>query len=910
MNLRSLLIILFVSVFCCHHAFPTTRNILLSDCSGIEQNKSFSVTGKVTDAATNLPVSGVMIILKSAAGRILRYGVSNSYGDYALDFATFPENGSLSFHMLGYVQQIYKVSMHGNTDIPASGTGSKEGKNKDVDGLLASCSNNLQVKLVIDAIRLKEVYVKPASITMSEDTLRYNVQSFAQVQDKNIGEVLKRMPGIQVMENGEIRYNGEPISNFYINGKDMLGGRYGLATKNISPGDVAKVEVLENHQPIKALRNRVYSDKSALNIKLKDSAKAKWRSSLNLDVGYADSSLVRKYSPAYNLGLFSMNIGGRSNWIISAKTNNIGLPLSDELSSYGSYVNLGEKNLTLSNYFAGSPSLSPLNEKRNRLGNTQLFNITNTSNLSEDYQLTTNAYYLRDKLKSVAASRVSYFLSDSDTRVIEEEESAGQLINKANIDVKLSANANSYYMTNQLSGNMIWESTDIDISGTNHNSQKFSMPHYLLNNLFNYVRRSGNNTFTINSANKFIYDPQRISVLKYPDNSTTTPVGAGTSISDKAYKRAFYSETSLSAGKSLNNMSIYLKSGVGVLHRKLETDNLSSKFGYFKLYTEPIMYYSINKVNLELKAPFNYYRYSGGAGKNLFYCTPAFLVKYSASAKLNFRVGVSLGRSEIDEHHFFNGEIMTNYMEIMRGDNLYADTRSVNYYFSSAYKNPINSFFLNATLGYSRNKAGLSRVRDYRDDYFIYYYELGNNRSDVLYINAMAGKGIDFLKANLSVEFSYSDSQSQLTQNGEATGYRMRNYTITPKFNGQFAQWWLFDYKMLMRTSKMITKSYNQSSYGYSQFLSFNITLCKKVDIRLSADHYHNKLSNDQVKDFVIADVSLKYMLSKDIDLKLNVDNLLNRREYSYSSIGSLSKAIYSFSIRPRTATAGLYVKF
>ena len=54
---------------------------------------------------------------------------------------------------------------------------------------------------------------------------------------------------------------------------DLLQGRYGLATNNINASDVATVQVLEHHQPIKALQDKSLTDDVAINLKLKNAAK-------------------------------------------------------------------------------------------------------------------------------------------------------------------------------------------------------------------------------------------------------------------------------------------------------------------------------------------------------------------------------------------------------------------------------------------------------------------------------------------------------------------------------------------------------------------------------------------------------------------------------------------------------------
>ena len=115
------------------------------------------------------------------------------------------------------------------------------------------------IRLQAEPTRLRDVIVKAPDIEQRSDTLVYYTSKYAREQDRNIGDVLKRLPGIDVEDNGTIKYNGEPINKFYINGSDFADGRYNLATENISPSDVASVEVMENHQPIRVLKGLDFS---------------------------------------------------------------------------------------------------------------------------------------------------------------------------------------------------------------------------------------------------------------------------------------------------------------------------------------------------------------------------------------------------------------------------------------------------------------------------------------------------------------------------------------------------------------------------------------------------------------------------------------------------------------------------
>ena len=56
---------------------------------------------------------------------------------------------------------------------------------------------------------------------------------------------------------------------------DLLGGKYNIATNNISNDDVGSVEIMENHQPIKALNGLSISEQAAINLRLKEKSQTK-----------------------------------------------------------------------------------------------------------------------------------------------------------------------------------------------------------------------------------------------------------------------------------------------------------------------------------------------------------------------------------------------------------------------------------------------------------------------------------------------------------------------------------------------------------------------------------------------------------------------------------------------------------
>ena len=137
---------------------------------------------------------------------------------------------------------------------------------------ILNVSQTLQFQLSEDVKQLEGISVIASPINKYGDTLSYLVGAFARSEDKALEDVLRRMPGIEVEASGQILYQGTAINKFYVEGLDLMEGRYSLVTKNLPKGSVSTVEILENHQPMRMLEDKVVSQQAALNVKIKKGA--------------------------------------------------------------------------------------------------------------------------------------------------------------------------------------------------------------------------------------------------------------------------------------------------------------------------------------------------------------------------------------------------------------------------------------------------------------------------------------------------------------------------------------------------------------------------------------------------------------------------------------------------------------
>ncbi|MBP3212891.1 MAG: TonB-dependent receptor [Prevotella sp.] len=209
------------------------------------------VTGRVIDLQ-NKPVGDVIVKLMSGT-KTLAYGSTNAKGEYVLEVKSVPSGTlTLQFNHISYEKE--------TSPLPAS---------PSRGGVV-----NQDMVLTPKAVTLKEVSVKADPLRQRGDTLSHNLASFLGKGDVTLEDGLKRLPGVDVSKNGGISYMGKPISQFNIEGLDMLGGKYNLATRNIPADYVTQVEIVRNHHARKVEKD-VPSNEVSMNIKLSKKAKLK-----------------------------------------------------------------------------------------------------------------------------------------------------------------------------------------------------------------------------------------------------------------------------------------------------------------------------------------------------------------------------------------------------------------------------------------------------------------------------------------------------------------------------------------------------------------------------------------------------------------------------------------------------------
>jgi Carboxypeptidase regulatory-like domain/Outer membrane protein beta-barrel family len=203
----------------------------------------------------------------------------------------------------------------------------------------------------LDAVEL--TYEMP--VTIKGDTLIYNADSFKNGSERKLEDVLKKLPGVEINEDGQIEVEGKTVNKLMVNGKDFFDGDTKLATKNIPSNAVDKVQVLRNYAEVGQLSGvQNNQDNVAINIKLKEGKENFWFGDITAGAGQAPSPndelylfqpKLFYYSPKYSINF----IGDMNNIGEVALTNRDlrgfggGFRLPSRTS--GTSINLGNNGL-------------------------------------------------------------------------------------------------------------------------------------------------------------------------------------------------------------------------------------------------------------------------------------------------------------------------------------------------------------------------------------------------------------------------------------------------------------------------------------------------------------------------------------------------------------------------------------
>lgn len=826
------------------------------------------IEGMLTDVSS-VGIDGAIVKI-SADSTVIAYAISDK-GHFDIAFKTDAKKVRIIAESIGY-----------------------ESVEKEVSNVSQTYNFTMKEK----GTELKEVVVKAPAIYQRGDTLSYNLSSYITKSDYTLKDALKKLPGIDIEKSGKIKYLGKDISNFYIDGLDLLGGKYNIATTNIPASYVNSVQVLNNHQAVN-MNKDIFSDDVAININMSSKARFKPIGTYEGSVGYGDDWL-------YRVSGAGMLFKPKFQTLATLKIGNVYSFASDEAASlFGGIEEESKAEKLMGNISASAP---PIDKDRYASPDERLLSVNFIQKITETATLRGNVDY------SYSKSRYGYdiqrnFYDDDKNIIIDQGMNSLSTSHSPSFSIVYKNNAATNYLNNTLFGKATFLRNELPTTENNKElMQQQSMRDYYVGNNFSYSRRKGKLRWNLSSSVLLFNTPTVRLTLTSGEND----------IHQSASSLGFQTKNTLSVIHDFKNSRLYFPLSLNFSADEIQTglqsylDNMENKndmkggklsaiFAPRYEYTHPRRKY-VFRADVPMRMDYIYNSdHINDATKNFnfFSVCPEIYFNYIVSSRSVFRTRVAYTRNFGDILDFLTFPVQTDITTQKISSGILQDQKSLLASLHYDYKIPLDMWFVNADIIYQREHDNLLASQDVASDLIQSTFIYMPNNTDNITAQLGITKQIEPIKTKISLRGSYIWSRQQAEQNDMLMTYTWQNVGISPTLTSQPCKYLELDYSGEISKTFLSYEDVKRSYWSQVHKISLKITPIQSLIFSASSDIVKKDIAQDLSKTMALLDFDITWLF-KAFRLSLSLQNALNQDSYSYSIYSTINTYTYNYRLRGR----------
>ncbi len=243
------------------------------------QKNEVTMYGQVIDTLVQpLPYATIIATPKDTIANV-HYTLTDKAGKYRLMLKK-EHDYTIEIRFLGF--ETYTFTHKAITDTP-----------KDIV-LIAAAEQLAAVELHIEL-----------PVRVRGDTTSYAVNRFVTGEERKLKTLLKKLPQVEVLSNGEVLVKGKKVTTLLVDGKKFFNGGTKLAIDHLPSNAIQTIEVIDNYNPITFLKGISDSNAMAMNVVLKEDKKKLVFGDLTTGIGnrnfYKAHANLFYYSPKTNI---------------------------------------------------------------------------------------------------------------------------------------------------------------------------------------------------------------------------------------------------------------------------------------------------------------------------------------------------------------------------------------------------------------------------------------------------------------------------------------------------------------------------------------------------------------------------------------------------------------------------------
>lgn len=894
----------------------------------LQSNFLFSqivIKGTVTDInRKTIPSASIMAVATSTSGKmiVLGYTFSDNEGKYTLKLKPSDSIVAISANLLGFNKKVHTLNIINNVNL------------YDVHFELEEAALSLQT-FTVKAENLDRIVRK--------DTTTFKVKFFIDSTERILEDVLKKIPGIVIKEDGSIEYKNKPIERILVEGDDVFRTETKLPSKNLHADLVEEVQIIDRYSDNPLLKDIVNSDRQVINLNFKQGKKKALFGNIGLGGG-----VTNRYEITSNLISFI----GKTKAFIIASANNIG-------NDIGSNANreLDINHLRSNDYFnptARAASLVPilsinapaLSPRRTNINEAWLTSFHFLTRPTKDWILKATAVHTQDNLLQIQQSNSQVLLGISSFLIKDNNQSSFkpryQNFHIENM-IPLSKDAN-LLIVNEYRQGQTQANTNIDINERNISQQLNNQSAYWRNVLVYTQKLTDSLAIVLNAAWLSDHKPQTL-LLRPKDNyssliQSTSPTFLG--IEQQAWVKTQYAIVEANLKKVWKaNYKFNIKIGGSLQRDSTQTwiwaDNLGEKqllqdinFQNNAIYQQTDWWATVGyhqnfeKVRLSITTSFHNLNTvftdkihtNDAFNQNWVYLSPRLIVDWNLKGNDKINFSYQYNPRFMDIQNLLGGYYFRSYRALQRNEvqpfQINSHFATLNYRFERVLKKIEGNIF----FSYSNNaNTQMSRLQ------FTPFYTLTeltntNKNFESYFVNAEIMRLLNAI--NLSVKLT---SQQFLNISYNSIGRndfeRVQNISTTQAiqvvslfkqaFNFTIGGSWSFN-QQKTQTNGVGT---NPTFHQWQSWLKTTWKLNPKLSITTNKEYnlFQSDLSSSNNNIFM--DISLQYQIkpSKSM-LYIDFYNIFNNQEYQFSSVSANQMNTQIYRLLPRILLAKFEYRF
>ena len=863
------------------------------------------IEGYVTDVETSKGVFA-SVVLKDEQGKIITY--TNTKNEGYFELKTLSEGVfSLNVSSLSYEAQSKKIEISGTSKI----------------------KENFILNPKI--LELKEVVVQSRRpITIKNDTIIFNADSFKQGNEQVVEDLLKKIPGLNVLTDGTIKIGNQEVEKVMIDGDDFFEKGYKIVTKNMPVNPIDKVELLQNYSNNKHLKGIENSEKVALNLTLKEDAKRIWFG--NAFGGYGLVS-ENRYEFRANL----MNFGKKSKHYFLTNFNNIGIDAVGDINHlirpfrYDEPASLGD-NQSVNSLLALNYELPNLKKRRVNLNNAEMLSINSIFTLSDKVKLKTLGFlntdevdFFKNSLQQFSVGNTTFTNTEnfvgrktqltgfgkidltydiSKTKTFEytgkfnktnEKNRSDLLFNNDFLNERLNANNQLFdqkvVYTNKFKDNKVFLLSTRYIN--EKTPQNYSVNQFIFNDLF---AENANNTKQF-SENKMQFAGFEAHLLDKKKNGDLLELKIGNQLRIDDLNTRFellQNDTNLSLPNGYQNNLTYTTNDL-YLSAKYRL-----KLKKFTLLTQADAHQLFNQLeNFNVKS-----------NQKPFFIMPKIGLDWKINEKNKILTSYSYNTTNAGVLDVYSGFVQTGFRSFSKGLEEFNQLNSSSAILNYTYGSWGDKFFANTFILYSKNNDFFSTNSIIEQNY---------SQSEKIII-----KDREFLSISSSIDRYFKPIKSNLKINLGATKTNFKN--IVNNSNLREVKNFNADYGFELRSGFRGFFNYHiGSKWNYNEvettiknsftdnmsFLDLSFMFSDKFNIQVQSERYFfGNLDKDNNKYYFL-DIEARYVIKENkLTFFLSGNNLFNTQTFRNYSISDINISQTEYRLMPRYVLLKMEYRF